>query len=357
MPNRKVSHLRAKLEGGAVGETFDIYDESASSRIDTLESYDLRSSKVLFVGDSFQAMFNSTNNGWANVCAEKLGLSSDNYHITAAGGAGFSPSNSSNITWKQLVTNDTNIPSDITTIVIGGGTNDNGVALGTIYSAAATFDAYVRGRFLNLKTIYLSYMGVPYSSTNAFALANDTCTDYARIAQTLGWVFASGVESTMFDPGLINNTTLTDKVHPTEEGTAVLGRNLYQALVNGHCKVSIPKSLYVTVNTSLGYSGQKIINTRTFNNSIRVWDNTIMSFTGSSSALTGFITLYTFATLATVLPITIYTPVVIRHGTTQKFAEIVCSDMNTISLYLDGVSIPANTAFNVQPWNIEGTFR
>ena len=29
MPNRKVSHLRAKLEGGTVGETFDIYDEEA----------------------------------------------------------------------------------------------------------------------------------------------------------------------------------------------------------------------------------------------------------------------------------------------------------------------------------------
>lgn len=348
MPNRKISHLRAKLEGGSVGETFDIYDESA---------HEILKSKYLFIGDSFQAMFNSTNNGWANICANYLGLPSDDYYILAVGGSGFAPSNSSNSKWKDMVANNSNIPDDITYIVVGGGTNDNGVAFATILSAAQEFDSYVKSRFSKLKTIYLSYMSVPYSSNNAFSISHDTCTDYARVAQSLGWVFTSGVETTMFDPSLINNTTLTDKVHPTETGTAILGRNLCQFLKSGYCKVSIPKSQYVTVNSSLGYSGQKVINTRVFNNSIRVWDNTVMTFSGSSSALTGFVTLYTFNTLSTVLPITIYTPVVVRHGSTQKFGEIVCSDLNTISLYLDGVSIPANTSFVLQPWNIEGTFR
>ena len=309
--------------------------------------------KYLFIGDSYDMIYNDKK--WSEVCAQLLGLAADDYYVVAGGGYGFAPS--TNLKWEDLVAADTNIPADIDTVVIGGGLNDSGVAVGTLISAAASFNTYIKSRFTQVKRIYLSFMGMTYINVTAFLTANDTCAFYNYLAVANGWIFTSGVEHTLFDPSLMNVADYPDRAHPTKNGVYMLGAQLYQAIASGYAKTMVNKAGFATVNSALGYgSPTKAFYTRTIGGDVKLYDS-VTTFSGSSSALTGFITLYTFTDMWSLLPVQYYQPVYVKFGTTVTMGTLVFSDMNTLSLYLDGVTIPANTAFSLGPWKMEATYR
>lgn len=309
--------------------------------------------KFLFIGDSYDTIY--TNQRWSDICAGLLGLTSDDYYTVAAGGYGFAPAN--NLKWKDLVEADTNIPEDIDTIVIGGGLNDSGVASSVLIPAAAEFNTYIRGRFTNLKTVYLSWMGMTYTSRNAFIASNDACAFYNYIAASNRWIFTRGVEHVLFDPSLMNVAAYPDKAHPSTSGVFMLAEQLYQAIVAGCSKTMVNKAGFATVNASLGYSGStKAFYTRVIDGDVKLYDAET-TFSGSSSALSGFVELYTFADMWSLLPYQFYTPVTVRYGSTIIPAYLAFTTDLTLSLYLNGATIPANTQFVLGPWKMEAVYR
>lgn len=307
--------------------------------------------KWLFVADSYDIYYDDYHR--TDVCAEAMGLANDQYYTIAAGGYGIKPSAHPEFTWESLITEHDEIPSDITHIVFGGGLNDDGVTSSALISAASSLNTYIRTRFPNLKRVYLSYMGMTYISTNALIASNDCSNLYTYIASANRWIFTSGVEHTLFDPSLIANTE--DKCHPTRSGVYQLGIRLYEAICGGYAKVTVNKAGFATVNSDLGYTGQRAFYTRVIGGDVKIYDN-IANFTGSSDALTGFIELYTFNDLWSMLPYQFYQPVIVKVGSTNIMGVIICNTMNKISLYIDA-TIPANTAFSILPWKLEACYR
>ena len=349
--NEQVEGYRQEVS--ALSDTVDdVISDIGDIREDIQDIEDSFAEKWLFVGDSYDVYFNDYH--WSDICAEAMGLVSGQYYRIAQGGYGLKPSAHPDYTWESLLTEHTEIPNDITHIVFGGGLNDDGVNASTLISAATSLNSYIRTRFTNLKKIYLSYMGMTYSSVNAFIASNDCSNFYSYIASANKWIFTSGVEHTLFDPSLIDDTE--DRAHPNRTGVYQLGIRLYESICGGYAKVCVNKAGFATVNSDLGYSGQRAFYTRVIGGDVKIYDN-IATFTGSSTALTGFIDLYTFNDKWSLLPYQFYQPVIVKYGSTNLMGVIICNDMNKISLYLDSVSIPANTAFSILNWKLEDCYR
>lgn len=68
MANQKISHLRAKLEGGSVSETFDIYDENAiHETVNNLTTSTTGSAMDAAQGPAITTLINGLNTSLTNL--------------------------------------------------------------------------------------------------------------------------------------------------------------------------------------------------------------------------------------------------------------------------------------------------
>lgn len=212
---------------------YNILITNLSNRISTLESQmaDLtRPRRFIMVGDSYDTV---TGDSWAGMVSTILGLS-DTVKCTQ-GGYGFLPAAKK---WLDLVTATTITGGDdtITDILIAGGANDAFLTIAQIPSAMIDFDTYVRGRFTNLKNIYVGFLGNSFYDSTQSNNMKRASFKYIDTAKILGWKYLNNVESTLLDPYLMQIIDGYDYIHPNVNGVHKLAYNIAEAVLTGSCE-------------------------------------------------------------------------------------------------------------------------
>ena len=93
------------------------------------EIAEIKNREIIIVGDSYlagQSLDNPTTENYGYLLMQKLGFSSDKFHIWAEGGSSFVSAGNQNHTWQTLIQSKLNtiIPNNITEIYFIGGYND-----------------------------------------------------------------------------------------------------------------------------------------------------------------------------------------------------------------------------------------
>ena len=232
--------------------------------------------RFIFCGDSYD---NITTVSWIDTVISRLGLS--NSIKCAVGGYGFCPTTKQ---WITLVQNATIDDDDtITDICIGGGVNDS-FYLANIAADMASFDAYVRGRFTNLKHIYVAYMGANFASKAAYVNSQKAKNAYYKTAKSLGWEVLEGVCNTLYNAQYMQVIGV-DKLHPNLNGTTALAENMAQALLRGSCSNAQWNS--ITMNAGSGFTTQSFYLQEIINDDVIDLHMNDTSLTVGASALTG----------------------------------------------------------------------
>lgn len=190
--------------------------------------------KYLFIGDSYCEGYSHDGNnaGWAEYCAEYLGLSANDYIKAYVGGARFS-ANTNNRTYMSLLKQQI-IPFDaITDIVVCGGYNDNSYTPAEIATGISRFCQQAKIQFPYAK-IHIGFIAWNKQGNGAGAIANWESIKTSLISTVLpayqncianGAIYLSNVEYWINDALLTNS----DGYHPSEAGN----RSLAKAIANG----------------------------------------------------------------------------------------------------------------------------
>lgn len=293
MPNRKVSHLRAKLEGGSVGETFDVVDEEIRNSI----RYPF--SNTIFVGDSY-ATYQTTS--WVEFLIDYLNVSS--YKKLSQGGSGFVGYN--NQPFLTLLQNGTSTmtadeKNNVTAIIVGGGTNDGQATTSDLSSAISNFKAYCDLEFPNAK-VYVCFIGWSRDKSQQNNIIN-AYKNYLSICPRAGMTLYA-------DCGMpLRNYTYLDPnspQHPTQNGEFAIAVVMAQALLNGH--ISWKEQTQFNISASGHFAiPSGVIRTRLDNGVIDVVMQTSAFGNGNSSGTTAlsYNNEYTIATynISNIMPI------------------------------------------------------
>ena len=293
--------------------------------------------RFIFCGDSYD---NITSTSWIDIVSTRLGLT--NTVKCAVGGYGFTPTTKK---WVTLVASaDIDDDSTITDICIGGGVNDSFATINNIPTDMAGFDSYVRGRFPNLKHIYIAYMGVNFADKTGYVNSMKAKNLYYDTAKTLDWEILDGVCNTLLYAPLIQAIG-SDYLHPTEDGVKALGYNTSQSLKRGDCPNMHWKTITFTRDSAVGTG------TFTMTQTITDGDITIhfndTTFTSGADALSGIVTLGTCDALENSF-IGKFMDVWVTRSGDQFFAVMYFNGFNELNLIVPGGhSIPAATSFSI----------
>jgi len=193
----------------------------------------LNNRKFLFLGDSWDT---ATDDGWIDPCAASLGIT--NYKRVSAGGYGFEPEGgNAGKTFERLVQNNiTTIGTDVTDIVICGGTNDKTQTAANLYTAGYNFMEYVKSVFPNLQKVYLGMTGYGIQATEEERLKYDNVRlYYQEIARRYGYTYMGNSHYVMYDPRYFEDGL--DNSHPNNTGTVNMGRQIAECILGGSCEV------------------------------------------------------------------------------------------------------------------------
>lgn len=192
----------------------------------------LSNRRFLMIGDSYDTICTPTR--WSSIVNTILGLS--NTFVLSVGGYGFVTGQ--NKKWIDLLA-ETVIANEetITDILIVGGANDAWATAGSIPTAMAAFDTYVKNRFANLDNIYLGFAGNSFLTNVQHNQMITACNYYIDTAKSLGWKYLHGVECTLYNPDFVQSIDDgNDLIHPNTNGVTMLANNIVECILTGSCQ-------------------------------------------------------------------------------------------------------------------------
>lgn len=215
----------------------------------------LKSGKILFVADSFNAIYEAY--GWDKTIIDILDLSSDDYFSIAVGGAGFAVSGSR---WADILTNRLPLISDkelYKTVIVCSGGNDKTLSDDSVLAGMEDFREVVEDNFPNAK-INVGYLGWTGNSADRGTFTTG-CIQYKNLCPRVGFRYLRNVEYVLHNINYLRDNTAEnpyDYLHPTETGCVILGRKILEALLNGTCDVIYDMTITATPNAEVTSEAQ-----------------------------------------------------------------------------------------------------
>lgn len=202
---------------------------AANNNITDLKRY-TTNRRYVFIGDSYDRI---GSNSWViNVC-NILGIT--DYVRVTQGGYGFYRDGT--LTWENLLRGTTiTDPETVTDVVICGGANDSAVSEANLQSAMESFNTYIKGRFPNLKNVYLGWIAWRGDFGSLPRNMENACGLYQRFGKLLGWRLLHNVEYPLHDLQYMSDVS-GERFHPTSGGVTYISRYIAQALLTGSCDV------------------------------------------------------------------------------------------------------------------------
>lgn len=230
----------------------------------------------LMIGDSYGDINGGRyNSAWPESFATQRGLSNGQYYNLCKGGAGFKAAGEgqNNLSvFNEWYNNHTTI--NITHIIIAQGANERNATYDELIPYATTLINRIRSLYPHVK-IYLSCITACltyYAADNAFR----TDKVYSQIAGALNLSYIKKGYSMWIS----NNNISSDLIHPTLQGTQLLGKALACAVVNGLTIIPQKLELLSTVVLNENISGNLSINYS------RTSDHEVYYITGNLTGLT-----------------------------------------------------------------------
>lgn len=198
--------------------------------------------KIIFVGDSYG---NNPNNNYQypDVCASVMGLTSSKYVNACVSGAGFTKTG--NLSYLHQLEAITTNRDTYTDIVVLGGTNDASDA-SSVFTALRDFMAYAKTNFPNAK-VWVGCLTWQYTYNNNDDVLQNIVDQYENAAQ-----FGASI---IKDAWLIIHRydyLRSDRVHPNDDGSKIIGRALASKLRGGDFEASANVALFGTLTSSIG---------------------------------------------------------------------------------------------------------
>lgn len=194
--------------------------------------------RYLFIGDSYCEGYShdGLNDGWAQYCAEYMGLSVDRYVRAYRGGARFSANDANNTFLAQLKLMQS--PFDyFTDIVICGGYNDNSYTAEQILTGISNFVTMAR-RMFPYARIHIGFI-----AWNKAGSGEGAITEWADIhARLINTVLPAYQKCTEYGASYMPNVeywlndalmTNSDGYHPGEAGNRSIARAIANVLLTG----------------------------------------------------------------------------------------------------------------------------
>lgn len=184
---------------------------------------------ILFISDSY-ASYPSTTNNWMTMLASKLGISQNNYYISAAGSTGFA-STSGGQNFITLMQNAT-VPDKtrITKIIVGGGAND--IYYGTYSTITSGIQTFVN----SAKTLYPNaqiIIGCIGYTTEKAGITRMNAVKAYLDCSNFGAYPVKNIYYVMQ-----NQTFIIDTTHPTTAGAEMIAEKFYDFFATGECHVT-----------------------------------------------------------------------------------------------------------------------
>lgn len=341
----RVVNLENTVGDASSGLVKDVDDlQSDVLQIETDLEPLIRPRRFLMLGDSYNLI---TATKWTDIVDDLMELS--NTYVLTTGGYGFvAQSGGVQHHWiDQVMTLDIGDDDTLTDILIVGGANDAGGLTANIPQAIIDFDTYVRGRFHNLKNIYLGFAGNSFYNQTNQNLMRAAYYYYNEGAKSCGWHYLNGIETTLFYPPFIQKIGVDDFIHPTEPGVKEIGANIVACLNTGACHNDHKRDqISLTLDTSNFVAGTLTINELLHDNILTFYTNDLTIQTNAN--VSGTVTLGTVPELTNAVVPYMFLPVNIISGTDMYRATLTFTDFNTVALMLPtGKSIASGAYFNI----------
>ena len=228
----------------------------------------------IFISDSYNDGAydpNPDHKGWISQCAERLGLSSNQWTNQAQSGGSFQAGTwlAKLTSYRESITQEH--ANSVTKIVIGGGINDcltDGVNnysdepsvdayLTKLYNAIGAVSQYCKTNYPNA-LIYFCPVGYAWESSPVLygrgVLSRFVCYNYMRSAMSDfgNYVCPTHTEFLLHEKTLLYSG---DLLHPNNNGCIVIARGIAQAIRTGTCDVMFNKHA-LSLNPSSGIEVQ-----------------------------------------------------------------------------------------------------
>lgn len=201
--------------------------------------------KYIFIGDSYGARGNS----WIRRVVTKLGLSNDDYYMSAVDGTGFASGGGSNKPFlKQLQEISVDKPSTITDIIVCGGWNDGRASRGggaTLKTSIQEFIAYAKSTYTNAVVhigmiSWMDTVKIPRregDSVTPTSLAPQwDLRKVLGIYRSCGMYGGAYIENSQYL--MHNNSYFTsDGLHPNDDGNESIASGIASYLLGGNISV------------------------------------------------------------------------------------------------------------------------
>lgn len=239
------------------------------------EIKNIKNREIIMIGDSYlagQSLDNPTTENYGYLLMQKLGFSSDKFHLWAEGGSSFVTAGNQNHTWQTLLQSKLNtiIPNNITEIYFIGGYNDvTANSPQVIENAMKNCIDYAHSVLPNAK-VFVCLIGNNASTLDA-QIANrnllknriynvyKNCTKYNAIFIPKGQLPLQNY--TLFE----DNPTA---VHPNKQGHINLANWLYELIEYGDSDYTdIQNAVNGTLPETIG-TGQFIFREEIRNNNV-----------------------------------------------------------------------------------------
>lgn len=253
----KVKDADARDSIESINNNIESINDDISSINTDIESInndirDINTDITIFVGDSY----GSQENSWVDKYIEIAGLTlNTNAFNFCTGGTGFLDVNAGNNTYLQaLKTRESNITNKnlVRKIICCGGYNDRAREKTALKPAVKTFIEYCKANYPNAK-VYVGMIantGVIDDTAGTIRLRNHMATQVMsayKSCSEYGGIYLYGIENIMHYYYYFQ----TDQIHPNTEGSAELGKGIFQAVMGGCYHFSLDGDyLGPTINTS-----------------------------------------------------------------------------------------------------------
>lgn len=245
-------------------------------RIESLEVGNINE-EIVIIGDSYlagQSLDSPTTQNFGYLLMQKLGMTTNNFHIWAEGGSSFVITGNQGHTWETIITSKIGTlsdPSKITKVIFAGGYNDiNATSATQIESAMASCIQKAKTSFPNAK-IYLGLIANNGATTSDGASARNLlknriynvyqkCIHYGAIFLDRGQLILQ--DYTLFEDHV-------NKVHPNAGGHIGLANYFYEQLLHGSYDFRKDNNAFNATIPS-GMSGSFLLMEKLFNQTLHL---------------------------------------------------------------------------------------
>lgn len=268
---------------------YDILITDLSSRISALENSvnnvltpavsglntrvsNLENERFIFVCDSYGQTTSLSGTAYPEVIKQTLGLGTDEFYITAYGGASWKGLNG-RPSFKevlQLIENTVYDPASIDYIYVLGGVNDAVGTMSNVYQGASDFMDYVKVQYPNAKVI-TGMIGWNTDPTTMYNIKTVSYPAYNNLG-AYGIGVMNNAETMMHDYRYFQ----ADGTHPNANGNYALAYGILSFIKSGNIAANGrgAESVTVTLNSTKFQGGTLRFTEYKTNNAVRVsWAN------------------------------------------------------------------------------------